>query len=87
MAMRRPVLATSISLDGIDPIPEEHVLVADSPEELAQQSLRLSHDDKVVARLCASAQARVPDNFSRCTRAQALEHERAKPAPPTQGTG
>ncbi len=78
MAMRRPVLATSISLDGIDPIPEEHVLVADSPEELAQQSLRLIHDDKLVARLCDSAQAWVADNFSWSKRAQALEIELAK---------
>jgi glycosyltransferase involved in cell wall biosynthesis len=78
MAMRRPVLATSISLDGIDAVPEEHVLVADSPEELARQSLRLIRDDELVAGLCDSAQAWIEENFSWSQRAECLEIELAK---------
>ncbi len=78
MAMRRPVVATSISLDGIYAVPEEHVLVGDSPEELAQQSLRLIHDDKLAARLCDSAKAWVEENFSWSERAESLELELAK---------
>ncbi len=78
MAMRRPVLATSISLDGLNAVPEEHVLVADSPEELAHQSLRLIRDDQLVARLCDSAQAWVEKNFSWSQRAKSLEIELAR---------
>jgi hypothetical protein len=78
MAMRRPVLATSISLDGLYAVPEEHVLVADSPEELARQSLRLIRDDALVADLCDSAQAWVEKNFSWSQSAKRLEIELAK---------
>jgi glycosyltransferase involved in cell wall biosynthesis len=76
--MRRPVLATSISLDGLYAVPEEHVLVADSPEELARQSLRLIRDDALVADLCDSAQAWVEKNFSWSQSAKRLEIELAK---------
>jgi glycosyltransferase involved in cell wall biosynthesis len=78
MAMRRPVLATSVSLDGINAIPDEHVLVADSPEELVRQSLRLIRDDELVERLCDSAQDWVEKNFSWSESAAALEAEFAK---------
>jgi glycosyltransferase involved in cell wall biosynthesis len=78
MAMRRPVVATSISLDGIYAVPEEHVLVGDSPEELARQSLRLIRDDKLVERLCDSAQAWVEENFSWSERADSLRTELEK---------
>jgi glycosyltransferase involved in cell wall biosynthesis len=78
MAMRRPVVATSISLDGIDAVPEEHLLVADSPEELARQSLRLIRDDELVARLSDSAHAWVEANFSWSRSAECLEIELAK---------
>lgn len=78
MAMRRPVLATSISLEGIWPEPEEQVLVGDSPAELARQSLRLIRDDGLAARLCDSAQAWVERNFSWSERAKTLEAELAK---------
>jgi glycosyltransferase involved in cell wall biosynthesis len=78
MAMRRPVLATSISLDGLWPEPEEHVLVADTPEELARQSLRLIRDDDLVERLCDAAQEWAEKNFSWSERAENLETELAK---------
>jgi glycosyltransferase involved in cell wall biosynthesis len=77
MAMRRPVVATPISLDGIDALPEEHVLVAESAEELARQCLRLIRDDELVARLCDSAQDWVEKNFSWTERAAELEVELA----------
>jgi hypothetical protein len=38
-------------------VPEVHVLVADSPEELTHQSLLLIRDDELVAGLYDSAQA------------------------------
>jgi glycosyltransferase involved in cell wall biosynthesis len=78
MSMGRPVLATSISLDGINVVPEEHVLVADSPAELARQSLRLMRDDELVARLCDRAKAWVDENLSWSKRAANFELEVAK---------
>jgi glycosyltransferase involved in cell wall biosynthesis len=78
MSMRCPVVATPISLDGIDAIPDEHVLVADSPEELARQCLRLIEDDELVARLCDSAQAWVEKNFLWPERGATLEAELTK---------
>ena len=78
MAMRCPVVATPISLDGIDAVPDQHVLVGESPEELAHQSLRLMRDDELVVRLCDSAQAWAEENFSWSQRAECLAIELRK---------
>ena len=43
---RRPVVGTSIGLEGIEVRPEEHVLIGDTPAELAAQCARLMADPK-----------------------------------------
>jgi len=53
----RPVVSTSLGVEGIAAQPEEHVLVGDTPIALARQCLRLMADPALAERLtrCASA--------------------------------
>ncbi len=44
---RRPVVSTSIGIEGIDARDNEHVLIADSPELFAERCVRLM-DDRVL---------------------------------------
>src|SRR5919106_3025668 len=51
MAMRRPIVATSLSLEGLDARPDEHVLMADRVEDFAAQVMRLLRDQRLARRL------------------------------------
>jgi glycosyltransferase involved in cell wall biosynthesis len=44
MALGRPVVSTSIGCEGLDVVNGEHLLVADSPEQFAEQAVRLLTD-------------------------------------------
>jgi glycosyltransferase involved in cell wall biosynthesis len=48
---RRPVVTTTVGIEGIDATPEEHVLVADSPAAFAEQCRRLMTDRALGERL------------------------------------
>jgi polysaccharide biosynthesis protein PslH len=52
---RRPVVATSIGIEGIDVQADEHVLVGDTPTELAEHCLRLMIDPRLGKRLADRA--------------------------------
>jgi glycosyltransferase involved in cell wall biosynthesis len=51
----RPVVSTSIGIEGIEAQPEEHVLVGDTPGTFAHQCLRLMADAALGQRLAAAA--------------------------------
>jgi glycosyltransferase involved in cell wall biosynthesis len=53
----RPVVTSTIGVEGIDARPEEHVLVADTPEAFADCCLRVMTDHSLRERLVANAQA------------------------------
>jgi glycosyltransferase involved in cell wall biosynthesis len=53
----RPVVSTSIGIDGIAARAEEHVLVGDTPTALAEQCLRLMADPTLAERLTGNAYA------------------------------
>jgi len=59
MAMGRPVVATTIGIEGLDVTPEEHFLAADTAEDFAIAILRLLADPAERARLALAARARV----------------------------
>jgi len=59
MAMGRPVVATTIGIEGLDVAPEEHFLAADTAEDFAIAILRLLADPAERARLALAARARV----------------------------
>ena len=48
---RRPVVTTTIGIDGIDAHAEEHVLIGDTPEAFAAHCLRLMTDRALATRL------------------------------------
>jgi glycosyltransferase involved in cell wall biosynthesis len=41
LAMARPIVSTSIGIEGIDAVPERDLLVADNPEAFVQQITRV----------------------------------------------
>jgi glycosyltransferase involved in cell wall biosynthesis len=64
MAMGRPVVSTSVGIEGLDIAPEEHFLAADTAEDFAVAILRLLADPSERARLAAAARARLEARFS-----------------------
>ncbi len=54
MALRTPVITTTKGAEGLDVRAEEHLLVADSPEDFAKAVIRLLSDPALRARLAAS---------------------------------
>jgi glycosyltransferase involved in cell wall biosynthesis len=54
---RRPVIATSVGIEGIAAEPDQHYLRGDTPRELADQCLRLLDDPGLAERLADAAHA------------------------------
>jgi len=73
MAMGRPVVATSLSLEGIEARPDEHVLMADGPENFAAQVVRLLLDESLGRRLGDKAHRLVTEGYSWNARGEMLE--------------
>jgi glycosyltransferase involved in cell wall biosynthesis len=61
---RRPVVTTSIGVEGIRATAGEHVLVADSADDFAAECLRLMDDPECGRRLTASAHQRLLENYT-----------------------
>jgi sugar transferase (PEP-CTERM/EpsH1 system associated) len=59
MAMAVPVIASRIAAGGVDAVPGEHLLVADSPEQLCDAVLRVVGDTSERARLAQAGRARM----------------------------
>ena len=64
MAMGRPVVSTALGVEGLDIVPSEHFLLADTAEEFARATLRLFDDPALRLRLTLAARARVEARFS-----------------------
>jgi sugar transferase (PEP-CTERM/EpsH1 system associated) len=64
MAMEKPVVATSCSLNGIDVRPNKDVLVGDSPDQFAAQILQLFSDPELARNLGARGREFVLSNHS-----------------------
>jgi glycosyltransferase involved in cell wall biosynthesis len=73
MAMRRPVVATSLSLEGLEARPDEHVLMADRADDFAAQVTRLLQDQRLAQRLGASAYELAIERYSWNARGEMLE--------------
>lgn len=59
MAVSTPVVSTSKGIEGLDVEPDRHVLVADSPDALAAQVVRVVSDQALSSRLASEARALV----------------------------
>jgi glycosyltransferase involved in cell wall biosynthesis len=73
MAMRKPVVATSISLEGIEARAGEHVLVADRPEDFGARIVDLLADRELARRLGDGGHRLVAERYSWGARGEALE--------------
>ncbi len=62
-AMGLPVVATSLGCEGLAVVPGEHLLVADTPEDLAAATLRCLGDSRLRARLAASGRTLVEAEY------------------------
>jgi polysaccharide biosynthesis protein PslH len=63
MAMGRPVVSTSLGCEGIDAVPGEHLLLADSPRDFADAVTRLLADPALAGALAARGRALVEARY------------------------
>ena len=73
MAMCKAIVATPLSLEGIDVRFGQEVLIADSAEEFARQVGSLLSDKKLVRRLCEAGRKLVQEKYSWSARGLMLE--------------
>ena len=64
MALGVPVVSSGLAAAGVDAVPGEHLLVADSPEETCAAVLRLLQNRAERERLAAAGRARVQTHHS-----------------------
>jgi polysaccharide biosynthesis protein PslH len=63
MALGTPVISTSKGIEGLDVEPGVHVLVANEPNDFANQTLRVMRDPALASRLTLAARRRVEDQY------------------------
>jgi len=51
LAMRKPVVSTSLGTEGLGVVPGEHLLIADNPQDFAQKTVQLLQDKALQDRL------------------------------------
>ena len=73
LAMRKAVVATRLSLEGLNLRDEVHVLAADEPEAFAEQVVRLIDNPDLAAQLGENGQAFVRAEYSWARSAEVLE--------------
>jgi glycosyltransferase involved in cell wall biosynthesis len=73
MAMRCPAVATSLSLEGIEARPDEHVLMADGAEAFAAQVLRLLREPAFARQLADRSYDLVRTRYSWNARGEILD--------------
>jgi glycosyltransferase involved in cell wall biosynthesis len=64
MAMGRPVVSTTVGVEGLDVTPGVHFLAADSAADFAAAILRLLDDSLLREAVARAARARVEERFS-----------------------
>ena len=63
-AYQRPVISTSAGIEGIEATPGEHFLLADTPQEFADQCVTLMNDTERASALAQSAYQLVTESYS-----------------------
>jgi len=64
MALGRPVVSTTVGVEGLAVEPGRHLLVADDAEAFAAAVLRLLDEPALAAQLAAAARARLEERFA-----------------------
>lgn len=73
LAMGKPVVATSLSVEGLELVPEVHFLQAEEPQEFVAQIRRLEGDSELRRRLKAAGRAITEQRYSWEVIAQKLD--------------
>jgi polysaccharide biosynthesis protein PslH len=73
MALGRPVVSTSIGVEGLEVVSGRHYLAADTPRDMANAILRLLGDQDLRERLAVSARCLLEENYSWVRAARQLE--------------
>lgn len=73
MAMGRPVVSTSLGVEGLDVTHDEHFLRADNAADFASYILSLLNDDERRSRIATSARLLMEEKFSWAVVAQQFE--------------
>jgi len=63
MALGRPVVSTSVGAEGLDVVDGEHLLIADSPEQFAEKTVRLLTDRALYQRITTNARQLVVTRY------------------------
>ena len=63
MALGRAVVSTSIGCEGLDVVDGEHLLIGDTPERFAENTVRLLRDRHLSQYLCANARRLVEARY------------------------
>ena len=64
MALGTPVVTTSIGLEGIEALPDEHLLVADSPEEFARTVVQLIREKELRMQISQKARNLIEEKYT-----------------------
>jgi len=72
-AMATPVVATSLSCEGIEVAPGEDILVADTAEQFARQTVKLLKDKELRDKLARNGRVKVEEKYSWESRCDILE--------------
>jgi glycosyltransferase involved in cell wall biosynthesis len=64
LSMGKPIVSTSIGVEGIDVVPERDLLIADSPSAFETQIARILEDAPLRARLAANARSLAERTYS-----------------------
>jgi polysaccharide biosynthesis protein PslH len=74
MAMGVPVVSSSAAAGGVDAVPGEHLLIADTPEAYAESVLALMTDPALRQRFSAAGRARVESRHNWANSMVKLDH-------------
>jgi glycosyltransferase involved in cell wall biosynthesis len=73
MSMQKPIVATPLSIDGLDLADKREVLLADEPQAFAEKVVGLLEDRNAAGRLGSNGLVRVQSQYSWAAMGQALE--------------
>ncbi|MEL7535605.1 MAG: glycosyltransferase family 4 protein [Pseudomonadota bacterium] len=73
MSAGNPIVSTSIGIEGLPVVPEQHYLNADTPNEFAAAVVRLIRDRGLRVRIAQAARQHVEENFSYTVAAESFE--------------
>ena len=62
-ALRTPVISTSKGAEGLDVVHDVHILIADTPEDYTEQTIRLLQDEQLRRRLVSNAYKLIEEKY------------------------